>query len=103
MSIINLSKKFEKFSDHWALKVIAKMNDYQFKLVKVEGEFVWHSHEDTDEIFIVLNGEMAVVPRGVEHRPSAKKECQIMIVEPKNIVNTGGSSRRLTAENDVWI
>ena len=119
MSVINLSKKFEKFSDHWAPKVIAEMNDYQFKLVKVEGEFVWHSHEDTDEIFIVLDGELAiefrdksislkkgemvVVPRGVEHRPSAKKECQIMIVEPKNIVNTGGSSGMLTAENDVWI
>ncbi len=119
MSVINLSKKFGKISDHWAPKVIAEMNGYQFKLVKVEGEFVWHSHEDTDETFIVLDGELTidfrdksislkkgevvVVPRGVEHRPSAKKECQIMIVELKNVVNTGVSSGRFTAENDVWI
>ena len=60
MSIINLSKKFEKISDHWAPKVIAEMNDYQFKLAKVEGEFVWHVHEGTDETFIILDGELTI-------------------------------------------
>jgi mannose-6-phosphate isomerase-like protein (cupin superfamily) len=95
------------------------MNDYQFKLAKVEGEFVWHSHDDTDETFIVIDGEltiefrdrhvvlkkgeMVVVPRGVEHKPSAENECQIMLIEPKGVVNTGDSGGELTAANDVWI
>ena len=85
MSKINLREKLEKFSDHWSPKVIAEMNDYQFKLVKIEGEFVWHNHTDTDETFIVIEGEMKiefedntvalkegemyVVPKGVEHKP----------------------------------
>ena len=95
------------------------MNDYQFKLVKVEGDFVWHTHDDTDETFIVLDGEliiefrdktitlkkgeMIVVPRGVEHKPSAQQECQIMIIEPKGVINTGDARGPLTTENDVWI
>ena len=95
------------------------MNDYQLKLVKVEGEFVWHAHKDTDETFIVLDGEltiefrdksvtltkgeMIVVPKGVEHKPAAQNECQIMIIEPKGVTNTGDSGGALTAENDVWI
>ena len=100
--------------------MIAEMNDYQFKLVKLEGEFVWHSHDYTDETFIVLNGEliiefrdksvtltkgeMIVVPKGVEHKPAAQQnECQIMIIEPKGVTNTGDSGGALTAENDVWI
>ena len=119
MNAINLSEKFEKFSDHWAPKVIAEMNDYQFKLAKVEGEFIWHAHDDTDETFIVLDGEltiefrdktitltkgeMIVVPKGVEHRPAAQNECQIMIIEPKGVANTGNVGGALTAENDVWI
>ena len=95
------------------------MNDYQFKLVKVEGEFVWHTHDDTDETFIVLDGEliiefrdktitlkkgeMIVVPKGAEHKPSAQQECQIMIIEPKGVINTGDTIGHLTTENDVWI
>ena len=95
------------------------MNDYQFKLVKVEGEFVWHTHDDTDETFIVLDGEliiefrdktitlkkgeMIVVPKGAEHKPAAQQECQIMIIEPKGVVNTGDTRGHLTTENDVWI
>ena len=118
-SPINLQDKFSRFSDHWSPKVIAKMNDYQFKLVKVQGEFVWHDHQDTDEVFIVMSGsldiefrdgkvtlnagEMYVVPKGVEHRPVAVDECQIMIVEPKGVVNTGDAEGELTADNDVWI
>ena len=119
MKAVNLSEKFNKFSDFWAPRVIAEMNDYQFKLVKVEGEFFWHTHDDTDETFIVLDGEliiefrdktitlkkgeMIVVPKGAEHKPSAQQECQIMIIEPKGVINTGDTIGHLTTENDVWI
>jgi len=117
--VINLQDKFSKFSEHWTPKVIAEMNDYQFKLVKIEGQFVWHNHSDTDEVFIVIEGkmfiefedetielnqgEMYVVPKGVQHKPYAEKECKVMLVEPKGVVNTGESSGDLTAQNDVWI
>ncbi len=116
---INFQKKFERFSEQWSPRVIAEMNDYQFKLVRVEGEFVWHSHAETDEVFIVLDGElkielrdgsvelhageMYVVPRGVEHKPSATSECRLMLVEPRGVVNTGDAGGALTAENDVWV
>jgi mannose-6-phosphate isomerase-like protein (cupin superfamily) len=116
---INFRKKFNKLDEHWSPRVVAEMNDYQFKLAKVQGEFVWHSHPDTDEVFIVVegvleiefrdgkvrlqSGEMFVVPKGVEHKPVAEHECQIMLVEPKGTVNTGESSGALTAQNDVWI
>ncbi len=119
MSKINLREKLEKFSDHWSPKVIAEMNDYQFKLVKIKGEFVWHNHTDTDETFIVIEGEMKiefedntvalkegemyVVPKGVEHKPYAEEECKIMIIEPRGVVNTGDIEGDLTASNDVWI
>ena len=119
MKSINFADKFSKFSDHWSPKVIAEMNDYQFKLAKLEGEFVWHNHPDTDEVFIVIEGsmkieledgvvelgagEMYVVPKGVMHKPVAEKECQIMLVEPRGVVNTGEADSDLTAENDVWI
>ncbi|ASF38512.1 cupin [Halobacillus halophilus] len=116
---INLNEKLTKFNDQWSPKVIGEMNDYQFKLVKVQGDFVWHSHEDTDEVFFVVNGhmviefrdgevelsegEMYIVPKGVEHKPYAEEECQIMLVEPKGVRNTGEVESELTAENDSWI
>lgn len=116
---INLEKKFAAFSEHWAPRVVAELNDYQFKLARVEGEFVWHSHEDTDEVFIVIEGqleilfrdgavtlnagEMFVVPKGVEHKPRAENECRIMLVEPKGVVNTGDAGGHLTADQDIWI
>ena len=116
---INFKDKFTKFTEHWSPRVIAEMNDYQFKLVKVEGEFVWHDHPDTDEVFIVIEGsltiefrdgsvtlgagEMFVIPKGVEHKPTTDSECKIMIVEPKGVVNTGDSGSDLTAQNDVWV
>ena len=119
MKSINFADKLSKFSDHWSPKVIAEMNDYQFKLAKLEGEFVWHNHPDTDEVFIVIEGsmkieledgvvelntgEMYVVPKGVMHKPTAEKECKIMLVEPRGVVNTGEADSDLTAENDVWI
>ena len=116
---INLKEKLTKFSDHWAPRIIAEMNDYQFKLVKIKGEFVWHDHSDTDEVFIVLEGKMAiefenetieleegemyVVPKGVQHKPYAENECKLMLVEPRGVVNTGENKGELTAANDVWI
>ena len=119
MSKINLRDKLEKFSDHWSPRVIAEMNDYQFKLVKIKGEFVWHNHTDTDETFIVIEGEMKiefedktvvlregemyVVPKGIEHKPYAEEECKVMIIEPRGVVNTGDIEGDLTASNDVWI
>ena len=116
---INLLKKLTKVKELWNPKVIAEMNDYQFKLAKVKGEFIWHSHEDSDEAFLVINGEltiqlrernvylkkgeMYVVKRGIEHKPCAEKECQIMLVEPRGVVNTGSKREELTAPNDIWI
>jgi mannose-6-phosphate isomerase-like protein (cupin superfamily) len=119
MDKINLKEKLSKFSDHWSPKIIAEMNDYQFKLVKIQGEFVWHNHEDTDEVFIVIEGkmkiefenetielnegEMYVVPKGIQHKPYAETECKVMLVEPRGVVNTGNTEGELTASNDVWI
>ena len=119
MKSINFAEKLSKFTDHWSPKVIAEMNDYQFKLAKLEGEFICHNHPDTDEVFIVIEGsmsieledgivelnagEMYVVPKGVMHKPFAEKECKIMLVEPRGVVNTGEESSDLTAENDIWI
>tara|TARA_Y100001936_G_C15764878_1_gene503150 strand:+ start:149 stop:517 length:369 start_codon:yes stop_codon:yes gene_type:complete len=116
---INLKEKFSKFSELWSPKVIAEMNDYQFKLVKIQGEFIWHNHKDTDETFLVIEGEMTIefkdgkidlsegemyiVPKGVEHKPYSKKECKILIIEPKGIINTGDKKGELTAKEDVWI
>jgi mannose-6-phosphate isomerase-like protein (cupin superfamily) len=116
---INLKNKLDKIDEHWSPRVIAEMNDYQFKLAKIQGEFVWHDHPQTDEVFIVIDGlleiefrdgkvkleagEMFVVPKGVEHKPVAGSECQIMLVEPKGTVNTGDTNNELTAKNDVWI
>jgi mannose-6-phosphate isomerase-like protein (cupin superfamily) len=99
--------------------VIAEMNDYQFKVVKIEGDFVWHSHADTDEAFIVLDGElridlregavvvgrgeMYVVPKGVEHKPYAEREVKLLLIEPRGVLNTGDQAGERTAMNDVWI
>ena len=116
---INFSEKLKIFSDLWQPRVIAEMNDYQFKLVKIKREFVWHKHDDTDEVFIVLEGEMEiefrdgsvemksgemfVIPKNIEHKPVANNECKILLVEPRCVVNTSDASGELTAENDVWI
>ena len=116
---INLRDKLARITEHWSPRVVAEMNDYQFKLVKLKGEFVWHAHADTDEVFIVLDGaltlqfrdksvplaagEMYVVPKGVEHRPVAEQECSVMLVEPRGVVNTGDAGGDRTAPNDVWV
>jgi mannose-6-phosphate isomerase-like protein (cupin superfamily) len=118
-SAINLRDKLALFSEHWSPRVVAEMNDYQFKLAKLQGEFVWHAHADTDEAFIVLDGELAielrdgevrlaagemyVVPKGVAHRPVAARECCVMLVEPRGVVNTGDAGGAYTAPNDAWV
>ena len=116
---INLKSKFDKFREQWSPKIIAEMNDYQFKLVKIKNDFIWHQHEDTDEVFIVIEGkigiefenetieinegEMIVVPKGKKHRPFAKKEAKIMLIEPRGVVNTGNIESEITAPSDQWI
>jgi len=116
---INLEEKLSLFSEHWQPKVIAEMNDYQFKVVKLKGDFVWHSHADTDETFLVLEGElridfrdkavtvgageMYVVPKGVEHKPFATDEVKMMLIEPRGVLNTGDEENERAANNDVWI
>ncbi len=119
MKKINLKSKFQKFKDQWSPKVIEEMNDYQFKLVKIENDFIWHKHEDTDETFFVIEGkmgiefenetvelnegEMIVIPKGKKHKPYANKEAKIMLIEPKGVNNTGDMRNDFTAENDQWV
>ena len=116
---INLNEKLAQVSEHWSPRVVAELNDYQFKVVTLHGEFVWHSHQDTDEAFIVIEGEMEigfrdgdvrlragemyVVAKGVEHITRAHGECHALIIEPRGVINTGDAGGALTARNDVWV
>jgi mannose-6-phosphate isomerase-like protein (cupin superfamily) len=115
---INLRQKFRSFDEQWQPKVIAEMNDYQFKVVKLQGDFIWHDHQDTDETFIVIEGDlridfrdgavhvaagkMFVVPKGVEHKPYAEDEVKLLLIEPRGVPNTGHEGGERTAENAVW-
>ncbi len=119
MDAISLTEKLTHIADHWSPRIVAQINDMQFKLAKIEGDFVWHSHSDTDEAFFVVKGQfdmeyrdrtvtvregdLVVVPKGIEHRPRATKECHIMLVELGGTVNTGESGGDLTASNDEWV
>jgi len=116
---INLKNKLSKFNDLWSPKIISMMNDYQFKLAKIKGNFIWHDHNSTDETFIVIKGEMImklengdilvkegemiVIPKGTKHKPTANEECHILVVEPKGIINTGDEVNKLTINNEIWI
>ncbi len=116
---VNFKDKFTRFADPWSPRVVAELNDYQFKLVRLEGTFTWHDHKATDEAFIILEGsmtiefrdgavhlgegEMFVVPRGVEHRPRAKGLCKALIVEPRGVVNTGDAGGELTAPGNLRV
>jgi mannose-6-phosphate isomerase-like protein (cupin superfamily) len=113
---VNLDERFAKFAEQWSPKVVARLNDYEVKLVRLEGEFVWHEHAETDELFLVIDGrltiqlrdrdvvvgpgELFVVPRGVEHCPRAEGEVRAMLIEPAGVVNTGAAGGRLTAGYD---
>jgi mannose-6-phosphate isomerase-like protein (cupin superfamily) len=116
---INFEQKLGLFTEQWKPKVIAEMNDYQFKVVKLQGDFIWHDHKDTDETFIVIEGdlqidfrdgavhvlagEMFVVPKGVEHKPYAEQEVKLLLIEPRGVANTGDEGGERTVANDEWI
>jgi mannose-6-phosphate isomerase-like protein (cupin superfamily) len=112
---INLGEKFDLFTDQWSPKIVGVVDDYDVKIVKLQGEFVWHAHDNDDELFLVINGhmkiefrdetvslgvgEMIVIPKGVEHRPQAEEECQALLFERKGVINTGNEQSSLTAKN----
>ena len=118
MEVVNLEDKFGRIGERWSPKIIAALNDYHVKAVKLEGEFVWHKHDDTDELFLVTKGsltirfrdraitlgpgELVVVPKGVEHLPVADQECEVLLIEPAGTLNTGdaGGARTILPE---WI
>ena len=116
---VNLAQKASLIDQQWSPRVVSEMNDYQFKVVRIEGEFIWHSHPETDEAFLVLEGtlridlpdgpvyvkpgELYVVPRGIEHRTAADGEAKLMMIEPRGILNTGHEGGERTALNDQWI
>ncbi|CDN53451.1 DSBH domain containing protein [Neorhizobium galegae bv. officinalis bv. officinalis str. HAMBI 1141] len=116
---INFAEKLARIPDLWQQRVVAEMNDYQFKLVRIEGDFIWHDHPETDEAFMVIEGhlridfrdgsvhigpgEMFVVPKGVQHKPFAEKEVKMMVIEPRGVLNTGNEGGERTAQNDLWI
>jgi mannose-6-phosphate isomerase-like protein (cupin superfamily) len=119
IDVIDIREKFSHFEEQWSPRIIAQLNDYHFKIAKVEGEFVWHSHPETDEVFIVIagefeiqlrdgklrltEGEMCVIPKGVEHKPVAEEECQILMVEPAGTVNTGDAGGERTVIDTEWV
>ena len=116
---INLEEKYSKLSEPWLAGIVAQFNDYHIKVVKIHGEYIWHQHEDTDELFIVVEGqltielrgnsvvvqagEMFVVPKGVEHKPSAMAVCKVILIEPSGITSSGNSDQEYAEDNDVWI
>ncbi|AYN96889.1 cupin domain-containing protein [Pseudomonas sp. LTJR-52] len=116
---INLLQKLSLVSEQWSPKVVAEMNSYQFKVVRIQGDFIWHSHPETDETFLVLEGtlridfrdgsvtlkagELYVVPKGVEHKPYTEQEVKLLLIEPRGVLNTGQEGGERTAPNDVWI
>jgi mannose-6-phosphate isomerase-like protein (cupin superfamily) len=111
--VVDLHQRLSLFSEHWSPKVVARLNDYAVKVVKLKGEFVWHSHPETDELFLVVEGtlviqlrdgdvvvgpgQLYVVPKGVEHRPVAEGDVSVVLVEPEGTVNTGDAGGPLTA------
>jgi len=119
-SKINFMEKFSKLSDEeYTVRIIAKMNDYEFKIVKFTGEFIWHSHPDTDETFIILDGkmimhfrdklvelesgEMIVIPKGVEHKPTSKEGYKALLIEPEGVPNTGDVESEVKIDKIEWI
>ena len=119
IEIVNFSEKFKKIHELHSYKVVAQMNDYHFKLVRMKREFIWHKHPETDEVFVVFEGslkielkgktlnlnkgEMVVIPKGIDHRPSSKEECKILLIEPASTVNTGDAGGDLTDTELEWI
>lgn len=116
--VISLREKLSSIKEQWSSKVVAQLNDYHIKIARIEGEFVWHSHPETDELFFVVEGvmtihlregelslqagELCVIPRGMEHKPEADKECCIVMVEPAGTVNTGDTGGERTVDEVEW-
>lgn len=112
METVNLFEKLSQFTDHWSPKIVGELNGQQVKLVKIQGEFIWHKHDDEDELFLVLKGsfnmefrdktvpvqenDFIIVPRGVEHRPVASEEASILLFEPATTLNTGDTVNERT-------
>ena len=119
LELIDLKTKLESFDDRWSPKIIAALNDQEVKLVKLEGTFEWHSHQEEDELFLVLEGcftmqfrehsvdltegQMIIVPRRVEHRPVAEKTCSVLLFEPSGVINTGDSKATDRTTTGTWI
>lgn len=119
IQIVNFEEKFSRIKELHEYKLVAQMNDYHFKLVKMKREFIWHSHPETDEVFIVIDGdmeielrdktlclkkgEMVVIPKGIEHKPSSREECKILLIEPAGTINTGNAGGDLTDTKIEWI
>lgn len=117
--VVNLAQKFSLFDDQWNPKIVGELNDFYVKLVKVQGEFVWHQHENEDELFLVVKGrlliklrdrdiqldegEFAIIPKGVEHLPVAEEEAYVVLLEPKTTLNTGDAQSERTVANLQWI
>lgn len=119
-TVVNLAEKLAQVAEHWSPRTVGQLNDLHIKVVKLQGEFVWHQHDDTDEFFLVLSGEMTIqlddredvtlgageffiVPKGVQHRPVAEQECEVVLLEPAGTVNTGDAeSSELTAD-PAWL
>ncbi len=117
-NVVNFNEKLKLIKTYWSPKIVASLNDYHFKLVKVKGDFIWHNHQDTDEAFIVLSGElridyrdhsitlregeMHVVKKGIDHKPYAENECSILLIEPLETINTGAILDQKTAKAE-WI
>lgn len=119
MNAVNIGAMLARFSEHWAPKKIAELNDYDIKIVKVQGDFTWHAHADTDELFLVIDGaltlqlrdgdvslgagDLYVVPRGAQHCPRADVETSVLLIEPRGVVNTGDAGGARTAELETLI
>ena len=117
-NVVNFNEKLELIKTYWSPKIIASLNDYHFKLVKVKGDFIWHNHQVTDEAFIVISGElridyrdnsitlregeMHIVKKGIDHKPYAENECSILLIEPIETINTGAILNQKTAKAE-WI
>ena len=119
IEVINFHDKFRRITEFHKYKVVAQMNNYYFKLVKAQREFIWHQHPETDETFVLIDGsmhielrdqtlqlhkgEMVVIPKGVEHRPICREVCHLLLIEPTDTVNTGDTGGKLTDTTIEWV
>ncbi len=117
--VVNLNRAMDALDELWQPQVLAQMNDNDVRIARIKGEFIWHTHDDTDELFMVMRGRMRiempertvtleqgdvfVVPKGVRHKPVAEEDCWILLIEPSGTINTGAEQSSRTAARDVWV